>query len=140
MNWMSHIKLQYESVKNRVSILPIRNIVLTFHRKFAQMLRFQSGLSFKTPKEDITDYQTESISSSTPIFKKSKNAEKEYVCFDIYEDTILNDEAVMYEAPYPADINAGKYNILVYIDIIDYQTAGDSFVPLLKIVRDPAIR
>ncbi len=30
-NWMAHIKLQYDSVKNKVSISLIRNTVLTFH-------------------------------------------------------------------------------------------------------------
>ncbi len=116
------------------SILPIRNIVLTFYGKLAQMLGFKSGVSFETPKEDIIDYQTESI-SSTPVFKKSKNAEKKYVSFHIYEDTILNGEAVMYEAPNLTDINAAIYNIFVYSDIVDYQLVGDSYVLLLKIVH-----
>ncbi len=55
------------------------------------MLGFKSGVSFETPKDDIIDYQSESISASG--FKKSKNAEKEYVSFDIYENTILKGKA-----------------------------------------------
>ena len=38
-------------------------------------------------------------------------------------------------APHPADIYGGFYTLYVYTDIIEYQTVGDSFVPLLRCVH-----
>ena len=40
-----------------------------------------------------------------------------------------------YAAPHPADIHGGCYNIFVYSDIVDYQLAGDSYVPLLRCIN-----
>lgn len=38
-------------------------------------------------------------------------------------------------APYPYDLQAGVYNLFVYTDIIQYQTIGDSYSPLLGVVE-----
>lgn len=35
-------------------------------------------------------------------------------------------------APHQCDINGGFYTMYVYTDIIQYQTVGDSYVPLLR--------
>ena len=37
--------------------------------------------------------------------------------------------------PYPCDLSAGIYNLFVYTDIVQYQTVGDSFSPLLSVVN-----
>ena len=52
--------------------------------------------------------------------------------FETLEDGIPKD---LYTAPHPADVEAGMYNIFVYTDIVEYQTVGDSYVPLLRIVH-----
>ena len=38
-------------------------------------------------------------------------------------------------APHPADIHAGRYNIFIYSDIVNYQLVGDSSVPLLQCIN-----
>lgn len=38
-------------------------------------------------------------------------------------------------APYQADINAGFYSLFIYSDIIEYQSVGDYYVPLLRCVH-----
>ena len=38
-------------------------------------------------------------------------------------------------APFPADLQAGTYNVFVYTDIIEHQSVGDHFAQLLKIVH-----
>ncbi len=38
-------------------------------------------------------------------------------------------------APHQADINGGFYMMYVYTDIIEYQSVGDSYVPLLRCVH-----
>lgn len=40
-----------------------------------------------------------------------------------------------YYAPHPADCYAGFYTIYVYTDIVEYQSVGDSYVPLLRCVH-----
>lgn len=42
---------------------------------------------------------------------------------------------VLTYAPHQTDIHAGFYTIYVYTDIIEYQTVGDSQVPLLRCVH-----
>lgn len=37
--------------------------------------------------------------------------------------------------PYPCDLNAGIYSLFVYTDIVQYQTVGDSYSPLLCVVN-----
>lgn len=37
--------------------------------------------------------------------------------------------------PYPCDLNAGIYNLFLYTDIVQYQTVGDSYSPLLCVVN-----
>ena len=58
--------------------------------------------------------------------------------FETVDDTILTDEEIpieLYTAPHPADVEVGMYNIFVYTDIVEYQSVGDSYVPLLRIVH-----
>ncbi len=43
--------------------------------------------------------------------------------------------SVITDAPHQADINAGFYTMYVYTDIIEYQSVGDSYVPLLRCVH-----
>lgn len=38
-------------------------------------------------------------------------------------------------APHQADINGGFYTLYIYTDIIEYQSVGDSYVPLLRCVH-----
>lgn len=38
-------------------------------------------------------------------------------------------------AHHPSDLNAGLYNLYVYTDIIQYQAVGDSYSPLLGVVK-----
>lgn len=38
-------------------------------------------------------------------------------------------------APHQADINAGFYSLYIYTDIIEYQSVGDAYVPLLRCVH-----
>ncbi|KAL0152653.1 hypothetical protein M9458_052376 [Cirrhinus mrigala] len=42
---------------------------------------------------------------------------------------------VITDAPHQADINGGFYTMYVYTDIIEYQSVGDSYVPLLRCVH-----
>lgn len=48
---------------------------------------------------------------------------------------LLYTRRLLYLAPHPANVNVGMYNIFVYTDIVDHQTVGDSYVPLLRIVH-----
>lgn len=50
---MNHIQLQYNIITNRVSILPIRDIEITFRGKLAQMLGFTPGIAFDTPEDSL---------------------------------------------------------------------------------------
>ncbi len=43
--------------------------------------------------------------------------------------------SVITDAPHQADINGGFYTMYVYTDIIEYQSVGDSYVPLLRCVH-----
>ena len=97
---MDHTSFHYNTITNRVSVLPISEIELTFQGKLAQMLGFTPGEVFEV--------------------------------FETLEDGIPKD---LYTAPHPADVEAGMYNIFVYTDIVKYQTVGDSYVPLLRIVH-----
>lgn len=51
-----------------------------------------------------------------------------------HKKTDFTVNAVMY-APHQCDINGGFYTMYVYTDIIQYQTVGDSYVPLLRCVH-----
>lgn len=44
-------------------------------------------------------------------------------------------KSVITDAPHQADINGGFYTMYVYTDIIEYQSVGDSYVPLLRCVH-----
>lgn len=44
-------------------------------------------------------------------------------------------KTVISYAPHQADINAGFYTMYVYTDVIQYQSVGDSHVPLLRCVH-----
>lgn len=108
-NDMGHIELDYNNITNKVSVLPTRDVELTFQGKLAQMLGFIPGVPFKT-HEGITTFRSQPRTN-----------------------TVLTQ--MPYLAPHPADVNVGMYNMFVYTDIVDHQTVGDSYVPLLRIVH-----
>ncbi len=52
-----------------------------------------------------------------------------------YHDKANLTKSVITDAPHQADINGGFYTMYVYTDIIEYQSVGDSYVPLLRCVH-----
>ena len=125
---IEHTSLHYNTITNRVSVLPISEIELTFQGKLAQMLGFTPGEVFEVIETLEDGIPKDLYTAPHPGFTPGEVFE----VFETLEDGIPKD---LYTAPHPADVEAGMYNIFVYTDIVEYQTVGDSYVPLLRIVH-----
>ena len=114
------------------------------------ILKFGRGGYYSRPKE-LMDQLVPAVKKYDPSFDASfSNTTK---CLDVKGDRRYKIKAfppLAYmlgikvnewwtlskrSTPYPCDLNAGIYNLFLYMDIVQYQPVGDSHSPLLSVVN-----
>lgn len=76
---MNYIQLQYNSITNRICILPVRDVQLTFRGKLAQMLGFTPGEVFESVYYQMMKYRQSFLLHQTPLY-----GYVQYVCLHRY--------------------------------------------------------
>ncbi len=66
-------------------------------------------------------------------FKATRDG-KYYIGFEGADGNAVIDEKVTLEGDYPVDLKAGRHLMFVYINIIEYDSVGDTKAPLLRLI------